>query len=64
MIHGRLILDLDLVALARATFLVLADATFLVGDFLGRGAALFLGNRCLVDCLLEAGRFDTLLVGL
>ena len=60
----RLVLDLDLVVLARATFLALADATFLVGDFLGLGATLFLDNRCLVDCLLKAERFVTLLVGL
>ena len=61
-----LVLDLclDLVVLARATFLALAEASFLVGDFLGFAATFFLGNRRLVDCWLEAERFDTLLVGL
>ncbi len=57
-------LPLAFVVFARVTGLALADATFLAGDFLGRGAMLFLANRGLVDCLPAAERFDTFLVGL
>jgi hypothetical protein len=61
----RLALDLDwpLLVLEPAAFLTLADANpRLVGDFLSGCATLFLGNRCLVDCLREAERFVSLLV--